>query len=466
LPRSIGALGGASFVAGGMIGSGIFSTSSIVALLAGGPWPALLLWVIGAIISVAGAFTYTELGAMMTESGGELVYLREIYRRPPQLLSFMFSICLNFCMGPASLAAEAIIFGKYLLFAIFGSTVTIAINPWTERAAGAFAILLVATTTILSTKWSVRINSVLTILKLGVLIVISISGLVVLCGLTSIPRQTDAWSLHSPETDKTSSGSVQQLASAMFKVLFAYSGWANLNYSLGELKDPERNLPLAVTGGVGITTVLYLLLNLAVYAVVPWTLMAHTAEAVTGEYASIVFGSAFGKRVIPACIALACLGALVTGFFAAARNIQSSAKAGFMPFPRIFGALHQRFETPVNAIVLQTVMSLACIIAVPPGEAFSFLVDVCSYPLWVFCGITAVGLLILRAREPHRTRPFKAVAWLVVLFAISTIFLAVFPFVPPSSTTHKAASIPYFVAPLLGVVFILLGIPLYYAFIW
>ncbi|KAI8874104.1 amino acid transporter [Ramicandelaber brevisporus] len=459
VPRTIGVLSGAAIVAGSMIGSGIFSLPASVAALVGGVIPGLLIWVVGGIMSFAGALCYAELGASIPRVGAEVPYLQVSYPHPQGLLPFMFSFAMNFCTGPATNAAVATAFGKYLLFSINYKSVQEGIpnDPWVERALGAGALIAVAALNSFSTLWSARVNVVLTTIKIITLLVVGISGLVILFGWTSVPRQLRNFQVGF----STVSNSPQQFASALFSVLFATSGWYSIGSTVNELKNPQRNLPRAIAGGTAIVIILYLLANVAVFTVVPLESLGEHNITITGEYATIVFGTVIGHIVLPIFISLSCLGALISLYFAYTRYIVAAGIASYMPFSSKVAQVHPRLLTPVAANIMHCTLALLYLFAPPPGVAFNTLVDLSGYPQWVYCGITVLGMLILRRREPNRNRPVQTWSIFAYIFILATICLAVFPFVPPSKDWRKDI-VPFYAVPVAGCGFIIAGAVLYF----
>ena len=144
--------------------------------------------------------------------------------------------------------------------------------------------------------------------------------------------------------------------------------------------------------------------------------------------------------------------------FSASRVIYEVSREGYLPFSNIL-AVPSRFKTPINASLLHCALSLAFILGPPPGEAYAFLIDISSYPTWVFYGISVIGLLKLRVTEPDTLRPFKCPNIISVFFILAAIFLSVFPFIPP---TAYHGDLPYWLAPLCGFMFIILSIPCWY----
>ena len=163
-----------------------------------------------------------------------------------------------------------------------------------------------------------------------------------------------------------------------------------------------------------------------------------------------------GTKVLPLFIASATYGAVCAMVFSGSRVIFAAAKADFLPFSGFFSKISS-FNTPVNALLLNWVLTVILMIAPPPGAAFSFLVDLVGYPTWIFYGLAVLGLLILRKTQPDRDRPFKVFVIVPFFVILMSIFLSVFPFYPTETDDF-----PYYLPPLLGLCFVFAGIPLWY----
>ncbi|KAJ1659841.1 hypothetical protein IWQ61_001151 [Dispira simplex] len=469
LPRTMGALSGTALVCGLMIGSGIFSTPATVLLQAGSPGMAMVLWGIGALVTLCGALSYVELGAMLPVSGGEQTYLEYAFRKPKALFAFLFCFCMIICIRPGSAAANSTVFGKYLLYAGFGPRSTIVNDyvaqnfDWLARALGVLCVTAIAALNCFSVKWSLRIHNVLTWIKLGVLLLISFTGIVILTGVTKFKSQ-GIWSYGFSGT----STNMNEQSRALFGALWAYDGWNNLNYSLGELRNPNRNLPICVVGGVSLTAVLYMFTNVAYFSVITMADAEDSLEVLAGRWGDIVFGQTFGRIVIPLCIAISCAGSVSAMIFTVSRIILVAAKANYMPYSDLLVRLNPRFGTPIYCVLLQWGLTLVYMLALPPGNVFEFLVDMQSYPTWFFYGISLVGLLYLRRTEPLKERPFRVWVPVPVIFIIATLFLSIFPFVPPSDPGKYTdeAGVPYYLSSLLGAIYMLLGIPVWYLLVY
>ncbi|RKP39175.1 amino acid/polyamine transporter I [Dimargaris cristalligena] len=460
LGRSIGVLSGSALVSGLMIGSGIFSTPGLTLMLMGSAPATTLMWVLGALITFCGAASYIELGSMFTKSGGDQLYLDSAFRKPLGLIGFVFTFV---CVEPASIAANAVVFGEYVFYAALGPKADIT-NPyiiehlgWLERAVGLVGVTFAFGIQLFSVKWALRAQTAFTWVKMMVLGLISITGLVVLSGVTSIPR--------SPLWAEGFKGptSAQQVCSTLFRVLWAYDGFKSLFFCLGELKNPRRNVIVCTASGIGMVTVLYVLTIVSYFTVISFDEAIASQEVLAGLWGLKVFGSTFGQIIIPVAVAISCLGSAAAAVFPFSRVIIETAHIGYIPLGHLWGHIHPKWGTPVYGLLLGYVLTLVYLLAPPPGEAFGLLVDIVGYPNWMFTGLVLVGLIYLRYTAPGLERPFRVWLPLTYVFITVAIFLTVFPFVPPlDGHILSKSGVPYFTAPLVAVFIMLLGIPTWY----
>ncbi|RUS19836.1 amino acid/polyamine transporter I [Endogone sp. FLAS-F59071] len=464
LKPTIGIFSGSALIVGLMIGSGIFSTPGTILSKVGSPGMAMILWAFGGVITYAGTISYVELGTMIPKNGGEQAYLAYAFKKPRALIAFLFCWAMIVCIRPGSEAADSNVFAKYILYAAYGPQSEMTPNTyvsdhydWILRGISLVGFTIISITTALSTKAALRVIDVLTILKLLTLALISITGIVALAGgIPSVPNPGN-WNNSFAGTKSDGNG----YAIALFKIFWTYDGWNNLNYSIGELKNPTKNLPIAASLGVGFTTALYILTNIAYFAVVPKDVALNSAEILAGNFTHIVFGFTAGRVVIPIFIAFSAYGAVSNMVFSGGRILLVAAREGYVPFGGFIGKLHPTFGTPVNAIAINWIWAVVLMLAPPPGEVFDFMTDLVGYPSWIFYGISVFGLIYLRFKEPNTLRPFKAFIPGSVLFILTSVFLAVFPFVPPSPyPAHE--DIPFYLYAVLGVLFIIIGIPVWY----
>ena len=156
-------------------------------------------------------------------------------------------------------------------------------------------------------------------------------------------------------------------------------------------------------------------------------------------------------------IALSAYGAVCAMVFSASRVIFAAAQCKLLPGSKYLCIMNKRFGTPVNALLCNFVITVLLIVVPPPGAAFDFLVDMVGYPTWVFYGLSVVGLIMMRYSHAHLARPIKAWIPVAVFFILASVFLSIFPFVPKES--HE---FPYYMPSLVGVVFILSGVPIWW----
>ena len=183
--------------------------------------------------------------------------------------------------------------------------------------------------------------------------------------------------------------------------------------------------------------------------------MIEKGELLAATFFSHTFGDIAGAKIFPICIALSAFGAVCAMVFSAASLIQSASVSGYLPLSSVFKQVHPKTKTPVNALLLHWAIVCALLVLPPAGKAFDFLVSLVCYPVWIFYGFAVVGLLIMRKSHAHLPRPFKIWAPFCWVFIAVSVFLAVFPLVPPT----EDPGYPYYLPAVLGLIFIIIGIP-------
>ncbi|KAJ2848456.1 hypothetical protein IWW36_003286 [Coemansia brasiliensis] len=441
-----------------MMGSGIFSTPASILNLVGTPSMALVLWGLGAVISFGGATAFIELGLMYQRNGGTMRFLAHAFPKPKLLLSYLFSWVMIVCIRPGAIAANGPVIGKYWLYAAGASNE----EGWLARGVGFGCITFVTVLNAMSAKWTLRLINVLTVVKIVVILVIVVTGIVAASGGIHV-EHNDNWSRGFSGTK----GDAHAYASALTKVFWAYDGFTNLVYSLGELRRPERNLPWSIGGAVVIVGVLYILANVAFFIVVPIDVAINSEEILAAEFTFRVFGQSVGQIALPIMIGLSVLGAICAQTYGVSRLLDSANEVGFVPFGRRLCGNHRRLGTPVNALVMVYVLTLLYLLAPPPGKVFDLLVDFVQWSTWLFYGLAAAGAIVLRFTKPnHPLRTFKSFHPLNLLFIAFCAYITVVPFVPPSDGKQDTPY-PFYLSPLLGLITTLLGIiPWYFRMVW
>jgi APA family basic amino acid/polyamine antiporter len=399
LARRIGLFDATMLVMGGIIGSGIFMNSYVVARQVHTALLILGVWAFGGLIALVAAFIWAELAAMRPEVGGQYAYLREAFHPS---VAFLYGWALLLVIQTGGMAAVAVTFARYFIELTH-----------TQLADGFVAGLALAILTVincLGVRAGSTVQSLLMVLK-----IIAISGLI-LCGLLltspNLPQ--------SAATPVFSFSLLSAIGAAMVPVLFAYGGWQTASFVAGEIREPKRNLPRALVTGVVGVVLLYLLANVVyVYVLGPEELAQTTTPA--SDVMRFALGTT-GARLIAAGIAISTLGFLSQGMLTAPRVYFAMAEDGL--FFKSVARVHPKTRVPLVAILLQ---GITAILIVRWGRYEQILNYVVSVD-FIFFGLTAVCIFLLRRKDkqqpaktirvpghPLTTSLFVIVCWLVVL---------------------------------------------------
>ncbi|MEO8200727.1 MAG: amino acid permease [Gemmatimonadota bacterium] len=376
--RRLGLFSGTMVVIGGIIGAGIFRNPAEVAARVVTPSLTLLVWVIGGIIALIGAFCYGELGARNPQAGGGYVYLRDAFGELP---AFLYAWSLLLIIATGAIAGVAVTFANYTV-ALFGlpetSTVPLAIG----------AILLLSTINYLGVKPGAITQNIFTILKLVPLIVLIVAGLF-LTGATGPVVSTS--SLPAPSG---AVGIVVAIGWALVPILFSYGGWQQANFIGEEIIDAPRNLPRAILLGVITVVAVYLLANVAYLRTLGVDGLARST-APAADAMRLTLGPV-GGTLIAAGIAVSTFGFLNLVILVSPRVYQTMANDGLF-FPQI-ARLHPKYRTPTAAIIFQAAWAVMLTLT----RTYGSLVDYVVFGDWIFFGLTAATLYVFRARDRAR----------------------------------------------------------------
>ena len=374
--RELGLFDAAVVVAGGIVGVGIFANPSNVARVLHNPVHILIAWTVGGGVALVGGFVWAELASRFPDVGGQYVYLERAY---PPIIGFLYWVALLFIINGGSLAAVSIVFASYVdsSFVPLG-----AVGVRTVAALSLVALTAINAVGIRAGKWT---NNLLMTAK--------VAGIVVLVALAFWHAASPASRFDLTPASTLHGASVQLLLTALVPILFAYGGWQSCANIAGEIKNPARNLPRANVIGVIVVIILYLSLNLAYLWVLTPDRVAGSS-AVAADVARAVAGDA-GARFVALLIVISSLGFNAVVILTGARLYYAMASDGLLFAPA--GRLHPRYRTPVFALWMQASVSLVLLATNTYDQLLSYVV----FADWLFFGLTAAGLLIVRARDPH-----------------------------------------------------------------
>ncbi|KAF1950114.1 hypothetical protein CC80DRAFT_427544 [Byssothecium circinans] len=438
-----------------VIGSGIFATPGVIVKSVGSVGLSLTLWVVGAIIAACGLAVSLEYGSMLPRSGGEKVYLEFTYRRPRFLASTLVAVqavLLGFT------ASNCIVFAQYTLFA-FGVE---ASDGWrTGLAVG----LLTAITIVHGCfrRTGIRVQNFLGWIKVGLVVFMAFAGLFVVvfkprdaAGNTKshFPKSGDLW--------KDTEWSWGVISTALFKVFYSYAGLNNINNVLNEVKNPVRTLKSVSITALVTACILYLLVNVAYFIVVPLDEIRESRELISALFFERSFGPRLGKTILPLAVALSGAGNVMVVTFALARLNQEIARQGFLPYSKIL-ASSKPFNAPMGGLIVHYIPSLLVIVLPPSKDVYSFILEVEGYPGTIFGLAVSIGLLYLRYKRPDLKRPFKAWKTAVIVKIVLGFALLAAPFFPPREGT-ETGGIWYATYAVVGISVIVFG--LVYWYVW
>ncbi|HET9454177.1 MAG TPA: amino acid permease [Gemmatimonadaceae bacterium] len=427
LKRQIGLWSAIAIVIGTTIGSGIFRSPAGIADRLPGPLPLAIIWVAGGIFALCGALSFAELSSAFPRTGGVFVYIKEGWGKLP---AFLFGWAEITVIRAAAVGAISMTFAEYLLRVI-------GVDPGEyARYVAAAAIIAMGTVNILGVRWGTLVINLTTIAKYGGLVFIVVISLAL-----GLPQTGGHYTPAMPP----GSFSMAPFGLALVSVLWAYDGYADLSYSGGEVKDPERNLPRALIIGTLAIITIYLLANIAYLAVIPVEEMRRS-KLVAADVAERLLGSA-GVVFIGVTVMLSTWGTLTGSLFTSPRIFFAMADDGL--FFKSVAKVHPRFHTPHIAITINIVLGVIFVLM----RTFEQLADAFVTAIVPFYALGVAALFVVRRRADYKP-PFRTPGYPFVpaLFVLSAIYLLANALVDPTSRVATAIT--------LGIV--LLGIPVYY----
>jgi len=420
LKRNITLTGGIAITVGTMIGSGIFISPTGIIGMTGSVGSALIVWCICGFIAIISSLSYIELGLLIQEAGAEYSYC---YRAYGSMVGFIIGWTNIILCKPASLAVIVSAFAEYTTAPFYPGC-----DPPNDlkRLVAICALLFISIVNGLSVKASERMQIVFTIAKLFLIAAIIIGGFVFL-------GQGNTENFQDPFAGTSSSASAWAIA--IYNGMWSYDGWNQLNYVSEELIDPVKNFPIVVIVGMTLTTVAYVLTNIAYFAAMSPT------ELLNSNAVAITFGDRVFKGfawIVPIGVACSTFGASNGSAFTAARLSYAAASNGH--FPRFLSYLSHERLTPLMAVVFNT--CLGVIMLIPDSSSISNLLDYFSFAMWLIYFMTFVSLIVFRFKEPYKSKERAFRIWLPIpiICACISAYLVIGPLIEYPTPAYAIAA--------------------------
>jgi APA family basic amino acid/polyamine antiporter len=434
LPRVLGASQATAIVVGTIIGSGIFLVPREMMQDVGSSALVYLAWIVGGLLSLFGAMTYAELGAMLPYAGGEYVYLRGAYG---DTTAFLYMWTWFAVAKPASIAAVTIGLARTLgFFPVFHWLSNQAIGGpmplvWSQIFAIAVTWLITGLN-YLGIKKAADFQLVFTVLK--VILILIVAGLCFAFASGSLSNFTT--------TLPHAVGGLSGFMAALIATLWAYDGWNDLTMVAGEVRRPERSLPIALIGGLFIVGILFMATNAAIQYILPAAQIAASERPAVAAL-TVVAGSA-GAGFVAAAMALSIFVTLNGTIMSGARVPFAAARDRL--FFRQFAHIHPRFQSPSTSLVIQGLLSTVLLLFLSRFQQFF---ELAVFAEWLFYMLTATTVFVYRRNLPLASRPYKV--WGYPLLPAIFVVCAAAVLVSSYAGNLKGS--------LLGTALILVGLP-------
>ena len=397
LVRSLNLRDATMLVVGCIVGVGIFRTASSIAGHVHSPLLIVALWLAGGLLSLCGALCYAELSAMFPATGGDYIYISEIYGR---LWGFLFGWTKLFIERTGTIAVLGFVFAEYFRRIIPYGELTL-------RVVAAGAIILLTAVNVVGIRWGTYVQNLFTALKIAALGSLIAVGVRVFATHEAIGAD---WTI--PPIDFPV---VQSLGVAFVFVLWTYGGWTEAAYVAEEVKDPTHGVPKAIIGGVLLTTVLYLLVNWSYLLGIPIEQLPKT-PLIASSLMQRVFGSP-GANFIAWMIACSAFGAL-NGYILTGGRILYAMGKDHALFEK-FGAVHPTFHTPAVALWANAAIAIVLVFT----KTFEQIMTYSTVVISVFFTLAVIGVIVLRRTKPTHPRPYRAFGYPLtpILFCLTMI---------------------------------------------
>ncbi len=425
-------------VIGTIIGTGVFLKTATMSQTLGSPMWVLLAWVVGGILSLTGALAYAELGSMMPDAGGEYVYLKNGYG---ELWGFLFGWMRFWIGSPGSIAA-------YAVGAVTFMSASVNLDLFGGKEVTAVLIITIfSLLNCLSVAFGGKLNSFMTALKLFMIIGICF-------GIFFFSKEVSWSHLTESSPEMTGFAGWSAFGSAVLAALWAYDGWNNLSMVAGEIKNPQRNIPISFGVGLLIILGIYGLANVAYFYALPFSEILNSNSNLfpdalpVATKAALTFLGSSGMGILSVAFVFSALGAMNGSIMTGARVPYAMAADGL--FFKQLASVNEKTNVPVASIMVQAAVSIMLALS----GTFDQLTDYVVFSAWIFYAMVTGVVFTMRKRHPDLKRDYKALGYPVLpaIFIILGLLLLINTvYTSPKST-------------MIGLAFILAGVPVFYFF--
>ncbi|OCA97029.1 APC family permease [Clostridium beijerinckii] len=426
LKKEIGRIEAITIVIGVVIGSGIFFKASSVFKNAGTPTLGIMAWLIGGCITIASALTVAEIAVAIPKTGGVFVYIKELYS---EKWAFLFGWMQTLIYVPGVAAALSIVFVTQATYFIPDLT------PMMQKIFAICILFFVMALNVLSSRLGGKVQVISTIGKLVPIIFIVIFGLI----------NGTAHDFSTTVFASNTSGAAG-FGAAILGTLWAYDGWISVGNMAGELKNPEKDLPKSIIMGLIAIIIVYILINAAIINIMPVNDVILSSKPAS-DAAVILFGN-MGAALIAVGIMISIFGALNGYLMTGVRIPFAMAQDNLFPFPKFFGKINEKFETPINTFAFEVLLASLYVLS----GSFDKLTNLAVFVMWIFFVMCVCGIFILRRKHKELKTSYKVPLYPIVplIGIVGGLYILISTFITDS------------LSAIYGIGITLIGLPVYF----
>jgi APA family basic amino acid/polyamine antiporter len=458
LLQKLGLFTAITITIGSMIGSGIFKKSSPMSLELGAPGIVIAVWVFAGLMTLMGALTNAEVSGLLPRAGGQYVYFREMYGK---FTGYLYGWSIFSVIQTGSIAAIAYIFSSYLEYFFpaphlsqqweqWGFSIPIAgvsvldLYPLKDIGLKMMTIILIMFLSLVNyfgVVFGGVVNNIFTTLKSAAIGIIVVLAFVI--GKGSISNFSPLINNAFQYPSGTLLGGIILALSGAF---WAYDGWNNITYLGAEIKEPQKNIPRALVIGVLFVIIVYTLVNLAYLYILPIEQVGKSTLIASDVMNSIVGN--WGGAFVAVAVMISTFGTTNGTILSSARVYYAMSKDGL--FFRKLEDVHHKYRTPGTSIIVQGIWASLIVMT----GTFDQITDMLIFVSWIFYGLGAFGVIVLRKKMPDEARPYKVIGYpvLPIIFVLFSAFFVIFSF---KENVRNAV---------FGLLLVVIGIPLYFYF--